>query len=119
MNWRVMKERIRETWMCESTEWLAKLGQTAEFGADLALYYSKRLQRFTEARFRAYVSEANESWEREQDAAQSPSAPPEFSDPQHGASAGGVSTTACPYGRAPNEQRCVGCSCAEREGEGE
>lgn len=113
MSWRALKERIRETWMCESTEWLAKLGQTAEFGADLALYYSKRLQRFTERRFQAYVSEANEAWDRER-AASEPLSAPEFSDPQHGAVVTRLPTL-CPYGRAPNEPRCLGCSCQERE----
>lgn len=133
MSWQTLRERIRETWMCESTEWIERVAQLGHLGADVVAHLSAWLERFGKERFRAYVSETNEAWENEQEAAQSPTAPPEFLDPQHGAAepstveswqrAIGLRTTVgvvrlrtlCPYGREPAEPYCVGCSCPERE----
>lgn len=76
----------REVWMCKSTDLLVGVAHAVELLADVALYGAKHLQRRAEARFRAYVTEANaayEAIEREEGAAGEPSSQ-SFEDPQHG-----------------------------------
>lgn len=73
--------------MCESTAVLCGLSELGGLASDVALYQSKRLHRFAQKRFTAYVTRANADSDRigEHDGVQAPSEGPAFCDPQHGA----------------------------------